>query len=156
MPRKGYKQSLEHIAKCRAKKIGKLPPCSYKGFKWTAERRAKFVPPMLNVETRKKISAALKGRKLTIKQIEAISGKNNWQWKNGKRKNRTAYLESLAGRKKPKCCELCGRSGRICFDHDYKTGRFRGWLCVRCNSMAGRGDEKIEYLEKLIDYIKKR
>lgn len=35
-------------------------------------------------------------------------------------------------------CEICFKSaGRLCLDHCHQTGKLRGILCVRCNSMLG-------------------
>ncbi len=37
-------------------------------------------------------------------------------------------------------CDICNKpiSGRkIQFDHDHKTGAFRGWLCPYCNTGLG-------------------
>jgi hypothetical protein len=63
--------------------------------------------------------------------------------------------ELLAGRKKPITCELCGRDGRICFDHCHKTGKFRGWICLKCNSALGMIDDNLQTLELMILYLKK-
>ena len=62
--------------------------------------------------------------------------------------------EIEAGRKKPGQCELCGRTGKICFDHDHKTGKFRGWICHKCNVSLGLIDDNIQTLELMIEYIK--
>jgi|TARA_Y100000310_G_scaffold3595_1_gene4486 hypothetical protein len=42
-----------------------------------------------------------------------------------------------------------------CVDHNHQTGKFRGWLCDKCNIMIGQGQEKIEVFERAIDYLRK-
>ena len=58
----------------------------------------------------------------------------------------------------PECCEVCGKKNKagtnLSFDHDHKTGKFRGWLCSKCNRILGFADDDIEILEKLIVYLK--
>lgn len=61
--------------------------------------------------------------------------------------------ERLAGRPRPTFCELCGRRGRIQFDHDHNTGLFRGWLCSPCNRVLGLVREDIQTLKHMIDYL---
>jgi hypothetical protein len=39
-------------------------------------------------------------------------------------------------------------------DHDHKTGKARGILCVTCNSALGMVDDDITVLERLIAYLK--
>jgi hypothetical protein len=79
------------------------------------------------------------------------------EWQKGHRQRtaekRAAKLEQAAGRLKPAACEICGGSGRICFDHDHTTGKFRGWLCSHCNSILGLVDESAERLLKLALYL---
>lgn len=62
--------------------------------------------------------------------------------------------EKIIGRKKPEQCELCGSIGRICFDHDHKTGKFRGWICLRCNMTLGFVKDNKELLFMMINYLK--
>jgi hypothetical protein len=60
----------------------------------------------------------------------------------------------MAGRNKPTNCEICKESEvRICFDHCHDTNLFRGWLCVRCNSVLGLARDDISLLGKLIAYL---
>lgn len=67
---------------------------------------------------------------------------------------RTKQLEQMAGRPKPATCEVCGEGNyKICYDHDHKTGKFRGWLCMHCNSTLGYAKDNPEVLQKLIDYL---
>jgi hypothetical protein len=89
--------------------------------------------------------------KLIGRKPPIMAGEKNPRWKGG-----FTYLQKLeikAGRRKPDKCELCGRIGRIYFDHSHKTGNFRGWICVRCNTVLGLVGDNIETLELLIKYL---
>jgi hypothetical protein len=67
---------------------------------------------------------------------------------------RLRKLEKLAGRSKPKRCELCNKKAkRIYFDHCHKTQIFRGWLCMRCNMVLGQVDDNRHLLKKMIEYL---
>lgn len=60
-------------------------------------------------------------------------------------------------------CAICGnetfgilRNGKpkgLCIDHDHKTGKVRGLLCTRCNSILGYANDDSELLMRLIDYL---
>lgn len=55
-------------------------------------------------------------------------------------------------------CQICGNlRGRdsLCVDHDHDTGAVRGLLCVNCNSGLGHFEDKIDWLESAINYLKK-
>jgi len=62
-------------------------------------------------------------------------------------------------------CELCGKSEhnkKLHMDHDHKTGKFRGWLCRKCNSAAGYVNDSPQiafalalYLERNFNFKKK-
>lgn len=50
-------------------------------------------------------------------------------------------------------CQLCGVPEQECkkrlfVDHDHETGEFRGWLCCRCNALAGFLDTVPDLVEK--------
>lgn len=91
-------------------------------------------------------------------------GEKNPSWKGGVNKNKIykndylarwklSKLEKLAGRIKPKQCEVCEKEGMICFDHNHINGKFRGWLCNNCNAALGMVKDNPETLFKLIIYI---
>jgi len=73
--------------------------------------------------------------------------------------NKLARQEELAGRPCPSKCEVCNRPpsgrGRLHWDHDHRTGGFRGWLCYRCNIALGFCEDNVEILRKLIAYLEK-
>jgi hypothetical protein len=66
-----------------------------------------------------------------------------------------ARQERIAGRPKPSICEICNNTGRICFDHDHKTGNFRGWICTRCNVILGFVNDDANVLVEIIRYLNK-
>lgn len=65
----------------------------------------------------------------------------------------------IAGRPRPKVCEECGKpprkGGYISFDHCHQSGKFRGWLCTRCNTILGLAGDDPEVLQKLADYLRR-
>lgn len=56
-----------------------------------------------------------------------------------------------------KLCEICGKPSeegkRLAMDHDHATGKFRGWLCFRCNSGLGMFCDSTDVMEKAIQYL---
>lgn len=71
---------------------------------------------------------------------------------NTKRKKEAAK-QAEAGRARPHCCEICGARKRIVFDHEHKSGRFRGWICDRCNKVLGLCYDDSTLLRKLGSYL---
>lgn len=69
------------------------------------------------------------------------------------RKEERLALE--AGRPRSKTCDICWSNERIVFDHCHNSGKFRGWLCDRCNRTLGQVKESIPLLRKLIAYLEK-
>lgn len=63
--------------------------------------------------------------------------------------------EAAAGRPRPAECEICARAGRVVWDHDHTSSRFRGWICNRCNLILGKSEDSIDLLHKLIAYIER-
>lgn len=80
-------------------------------------------------------------------------GKNRPSYISRNFKNRIKRLELSAGRPKPEVCEVCGDSGKICFDHNHTTGAFRGWLCHNCNTALGHAKDNPELLQRLAKYL---
>lgn len=52
-----------------------------------------------------------------------------------------------------------GEAGRkktvLCVDHDHATGKVRGLLCSDCNRALGLMDDKLNWIQKLGEYISK-
>lgn len=60
---------------------------------------------------------------------------------------------------RPDACENCGRIpgvGRgLALDHDHVTGKFRGWLCYRCNLGIGLLGDSVEGVASAVEYLLK-
>ncbi len=105
-------------------------------------------------ETRKKMSLSGMGKVFSQEAKDKIgrahSGKKAYAWKGGVSRG---YKIKNAPRPKPESCEVCGRLDRICFDHNHKNGKFRGWLCFKCNIALGMVDDSYDILISLSKYI---
>lgn len=117
-------------------------------------------------ETRKKMSEIAKrngNRPPTFNELSLDQQNKERKRRSGCRGGKTTLLgrEVIAGRPRPEQCEVCGAFGKdfkrvgICFDHDHQTGKFRGWICSRCNRILGFARDNSELLVALSDYLKK-
>jgi hypothetical protein len=52
-------------------------------------------------------------------------------------------------------CLICCESNKLCIDHCHVSGKFRGIICMQCNSGLGYFKDSIKYLQTAIDYLKK-
>lgn len=80
----------------------------------------------------------------------------HWNWKGG---NNTRTMRKKAPRPMPNNCEICGIPGSelkkgLCYEHNHKTGEFRGWVCGRCNTVMGMVDDNQETLLLIVKYLK--
>lgn len=66
---------------------------------------------------------------------------------------RRARVEARAATPRPERCDICGEQARTVFDHCHATGKFRGWLCERCNLTLGKVEDSTELLAKMISYL---
>ena len=77
-----------------------------------------------------------------------------------------AWLERKAGRPRPSICEICRERNRqrknhseefrlLHFDHCHKTGKFRGWICNRCNNVLGWVNDDTALLKKMVKYLER-
>lgn len=70
------------------------------------------------------------------------------------RKPRPEFI-SLA-RSQGNTCAICGakpKARRLAVDHDHKSGKIRGLLCMFCNTGLGKFRDSPELLERAIVYL---
>lgn len=101
-------------------------------------------------DSKPKLDRASKRYELKKEEIKAKVREYN---KNTVVKRNRERLEQIAGRTKPDICEVCGAAGKIFFDHDHITGKFRGWICMQCNLALGHARDNTALLYKLIGYL---
>jgi hypothetical protein len=66
------------------------------------------------------------------------------------------YLEML--KNQGGACAICDRKvddRRMAVDHDHKTGKIRGLLCIGCNFILGSAKDSVPVLEAAIGYLKR-
>jgi hypothetical protein len=61
----------------------------------------------------------------------------------------------LQATKKPNQCECCGKFDDLVLDHDHETGKFRGWLCDKCNLGIGRLGDNLQGVVSAVNYLLK-
>ena len=54
-----------------------------------------------------------------------------------------------------KVCEVCETEDKLCFDHDHKTGVFRGVLCRSCNLAIGSLRNRVDLAENAANYLRR-
>jgi hypothetical protein len=58
--------------------------------------------------------------------------------------------------KQGNACAICDAlltTANRCGDHCHATGRFRGFLCRRCNSLLGNACDQAKILERALEYL---
>ena len=57
---------------------------------------------------------------------------------------------------KKRCAVCLAKSKRwLCVDHNHKTGKVRGLLCMKCNLVVGNAFESVRILQNAINYLVK-
>lgn len=104
-------------------------------------------------EWNKKISMANTGKKASEETKRKIATAKTKDW------NSLHKLKLTAPPKKDRC-DICNTpeselKRKLHYDHDHKTGKFRGWLCMSCNLGLGHAKDNIEILLAMVEYLKK-
>jgi hypothetical protein len=70
----------------------------------------------------------------------------------------TPEEHNLMVEKQNNCCAICGKHQNeiktpLGVDHDHKTGKIRGLLCHKCNTILGYSNDEIQILLNAINYL---
>lgn len=63
------------------------------------------------------------------------------------------WRERDATRPRPFMCEICDKPGKVVWDHCHKTGLFRGWVCLKCNTALGLVDDCHDRMQRMMKYL---
>lgn len=109
---------------------------------------------------RVKITSRGRGSRLRSKSDE--DHPKHWRCYNQTKENSKLYKRAYRVSKRSmmsKACEICGAKGkkrgvgRLHWDHDHKTGLYRGTLCGKCNLGLGLFKDNVKLLKSAIDYL---
>ena len=61
------------------------------------------------------------------------------------------------------CCLICGKAislvsgktkkGKVHVDHDHVTGKVRGLLCTKCNTLLGMAEDNLDIIQAAYNYL---
>lgn len=51
------------------------------------------------------------------------------------------------------CCEICGSTERLVYDHCHTSGDFRGILCITCNTGLGKLGDNVSGIASALKYL---
>ncbi len=53
------------------------------------------------------------------------------------------------------CCQICGKTEELCYDHCHDTMKFRGILCRGCNRSLGQLGDNLDGIKKVVAYLER-
>jgi len=63
------------------------------------------------------------------------------------------YLAELSKRENK--CDICKENCKLFVDHNHVTMKFRGLICMKCNSAIGLMNDSVVNLKNMIEYLEK-
>ena len=81
--------------------------------------------------------------------------KHRVRWLQNGAAKRLKKKEEIAGRLRPKKCEICKQKAQLFFDHCHASNSFRGWICMKCNSALGLAGDSPSILRRMAKYVEK-
>ena len=145
-------KTYDNFYKSKTKRIGGVVPVckgcvKIRGKKWNSENK-KYIST--------KATKYAKDRR-DSGDVDFIVSSKLWIGKTHAKKG--GYQPCLTDKEEiikvyTKTCMICEtESNEISLDHCHKTGKFRGFICSKCNLICGRCNDCPEHLKKVISYL---
>ncbi len=128
-------------------------------------RTCKFCGKKAHLESELELFVKGKGRHGRINTCKSCWNKKQVEsWKNPKDPKKASqllkryectpeeYQERMAT---SDCCEVCGTTEDLVYDHCHDSMKFRGVLCRQCNSAIGGLGDTLEGLMRAVNYLTK-
>src|SRR3990167_1259914 len=130
----------------------RCPHCAKGGREWTWRMR--------EVRTAKGLCRSCGRERAPGKRpCQKCLDKGKKYWANGLEKRRAwrygltpGYYDEMLKRQLG-ICAICGNESCQHVDHDHATGKVRGLLCQKCNSLLGMALDNVKILLKAVDYL---
>lgn len=137
------------------------------GEKWRQKNKAWYNEYWRKWRTKNKEKLAAQQKARYAADLEGSRKKSREFSKKYYAANRDKWVEygrrkrglPLATRPEPSFCECCGKPPgekifkRLHLDHCHETGKFRGWLCSRCNRCIGALGDNLAGIDRARAYL---
>ena len=132
------------------RKIGWLCKPCYK--KYDKERQKKY----RKVNRKKKIEQSRKRYKADPEKFRGYGLKKNFNMSlEDYNKLWTSQNGLCAVCDQPETAVWRGIIKHLAVDHDHKTGKIRGLLCMKCNQALGHANDDVEILLNMVEYLQR-
>ncbi len=95
----------------------------------------------------------IENRIWALKNPDEYKIKNKENYFNRKYGITLHYLNEIKAKSGNKCSICDGRNKIMHVDHDHKSGKIRGYLCINCNTAIGSFRDNIGLMKKAISYL---
>ena len=110
--------------------------------------------PGLHAMAKAKYKRSPGGLRSKAREIAKRKGSGS-AWNEYRKTLRLRKQDAAATHPRPTACECCHRPAEVRFDHDHRTGKFRGWLCDGCNLGIGKLGDNLSGVRDALAYLER-
>lgn len=138
---------ISEFGKCRTNKSGLQYYCrEHCRIRAKAQARKNYAK-----NPGKYLARMKKWRKDNLARHNEIAQKSRVKYLYGLTLEEYDALKQAAGGR----CQICKRKTKLHIDHDHKTTKVRGLLCMHCNHALGKFSDSVKVLQAAIAYLQR-